>query len=203
MKKKVFSKLLMVALVATVGAFTSCKDYDDDINDLRSQINGLETSLKATIDKNASDAANSLAILEKQLADVKVAYADADAALCKRNAGDLEGVIIVFSFQLDDDLRLFAVAVVGDGGDGAVSDTFAVTVDIHIRLAHSVGKFVGQRNVYAVDQLGCRRIAGDRHSKHHSRSHSCCREGRCQPSQKIEVCHFITSLLSHSPAAAG
>ena len=81
MKKKVFSKLLMVALVATVGAFTSCKDYDDDINDLRSQINGLETSLKATIDKNASDAANSLAILEKQLADVKVAYADADAAL--------------------------------------------------------------------------------------------------------------------------
>ena len=67
--------------MATVGAFTSCKDYDDDINDLRSQINGLETSLKATIDKNASDAANSLAILEKQLADVKVAYADADAAL--------------------------------------------------------------------------------------------------------------------------
>lgn len=83
MKKKVFSKLLMVALVATVGAFTSCKDYDDDINDLRSQINGLETSLKAAIDKNATDASNSLALLEQQLEKVKTAYADADAALQK------------------------------------------------------------------------------------------------------------------------
>ena len=39
MKRKIFSKLLMVALViAAVGSFVSCKDYDDDINNLQKQI---------------------------------------------------------------------------------------------------------------------------------------------------------------------
>ena len=81
MKKKVFSKLLMVALVATVGAFTSCKDYDDDINDLRSQINGLESSLTTLVDQKTTTVANSVTLLEKQLEEVKAAYAQADEAL--------------------------------------------------------------------------------------------------------------------------
>ena len=81
MKKKVFSKLLMVALVATVGAFTSCKDYDDDINDLRSQINGLETSLTTAIDQKTSSVANQVTLLEQQLEKVKADYAAADQAL--------------------------------------------------------------------------------------------------------------------------
>ena len=39
MKRKIFSKLLMVAmLIASVSAFVSCKDYDDDINNVRSLI---------------------------------------------------------------------------------------------------------------------------------------------------------------------
>ena len=39
MKRKIFSKLLMVALViAAVSSFVSCKDYDDDINNLQKQI---------------------------------------------------------------------------------------------------------------------------------------------------------------------
>ena len=81
MKKKVFSKLLMVALVATVGAFTSCKDYDDDINDLRSQINGLETSLTTAIDQKTTSVANQVTLLEQQLEKVKADYAAADQAL--------------------------------------------------------------------------------------------------------------------------
>lgn len=46
MRKKFLSTLLMGALVtASVGTFTSCKDYDDDINNLQTQIDGLRKSL--------------------------------------------------------------------------------------------------------------------------------------------------------------
>ena len=83
MKKKVFSKLLMVALVATVGAFTSCKDYDDDINDLRSKVDGLNTSLTTLINEKVTTVSQQVNALEKQLKDVETAYAQADAALQK------------------------------------------------------------------------------------------------------------------------
>ena len=84
MKKKVFSKLLMGALlVASVSSFTSCKDYDDDINDLRSQINGLNTSLNATVTDKLATVTNQVTTLSAQLNEVKTAYATADAALQK------------------------------------------------------------------------------------------------------------------------
>ena len=83
MKKKVFSKLLMVALVATVGAFTSCKDYDDDINDLRSKVDGLNTSLTTLINDKAALVQNQVTLLEQQLAKVEDAYKAADAEFQK------------------------------------------------------------------------------------------------------------------------
>jgi len=82
MKKKVFSKLLMGALlVASVSSFTSCKDYDDDINDLRSQINGLNTSLNATVTDKLATVNSQITSLTTQLNEVKSAYATADAGL--------------------------------------------------------------------------------------------------------------------------
>ena len=59
MRKKYLSALLLSALLfgallfASAGTFTSCKDYDDDINNLQEQINTIKTdleSLKATVD---------------------------------------------------------------------------------------------------------------------------------------------------------
>ena len=45
MKRKYFSALLMGALtIASVSTFTSCKDYDDDIDNLQNQINGLASA---------------------------------------------------------------------------------------------------------------------------------------------------------------
>ena len=44
MKKKIFSSLLLAAIgFAVTSSVVSCKDYDDDINDLQSQINKLAT----------------------------------------------------------------------------------------------------------------------------------------------------------------
>ena len=51
MKKKLFFKLFIFAVIGAFVTVTSCKDYDEDITDLQSQI----TSLKTTVD--AIDAA--------------------------------------------------------------------------------------------------------------------------------------------------
>lgn len=48
MKKKIFSSLLLVAFtIAASSMFVSCKDYDDDINDLRDQIEANSSALTA------------------------------------------------------------------------------------------------------------------------------------------------------------
>ena len=73
MKRKIFSKLLMVALViAAVGSFVSCKDYDDDINNLQKQIDNAAlksdltalqqtlTSVQSTASTAAADATSAL-----------------------------------------------------------------------------------------------------------------------------------------------
>lgn len=63
MRKKFLSTLLMGALVtASMSTFTSCKDYDDDINNLQTQIDTL-TPLKTVKTELQSELAN----LQKQL----------------------------------------------------------------------------------------------------------------------------------------
>ena len=58
MKKKIFSTLLMGAFfLASMSMFTSCKDYDDDINKNKSEIEalkGLISNLQSAVDANNS-----------------------------------------------------------------------------------------------------------------------------------------------------
>jgi len=95
MKRKIFSKLLMVALViAAVSSFVSCKDYDDDINRLEDQINkaALQSNLEALqqkVDANATTAANAAAAALKAAQDAADAATSADATL----KSDLEKAI--------------------------------------------------------------------------------------------------------------
>jgi hypothetical protein len=106
MKRKIFSKLLMGALlVASVSSFTSCKDYDDDINSLKesvakaalqsnldaltTQVNGIKTTAdqalstaNAAATKAELSAAKSEAMTEaaKGIANAATAQEAADAA---------------------------------------------------------------------------------------------------------------------------
>lgn len=78
MKKKLFSKLLMGAiLLASMSSFVSCKDYDDDIQNLQTQIDNA--ALKSEM--NA---------LQTRLDELKAAsekaQATAESALTKANA---------------------------------------------------------------------------------------------------------------------
>ena len=81
MKKKFFSKLLMVALVATVGAFSSCKDYDDDIADVRNQINVKASELTADYTAKINLVNSTISEMNKTLDALDAAYKQADTQL--------------------------------------------------------------------------------------------------------------------------
>ena len=81
MKKKFFSKLLMVALVATVGAFSSCKDYDDDIADVRNQINQKASELTADYQAKINLVNSTISEMNKTLDALDAAYKKADTQL--------------------------------------------------------------------------------------------------------------------------
>lgn len=84
MKRKYFSALLMVALtIASVSTFTSCKDYDDDIDNLQSQIDkaGLQSdidALKTQLQDAASTASAAKTTAESALAKANAAAVKAD-----------------------------------------------------------------------------------------------------------------------------
>ena len=80
-KTKFFSSLLVAVLFATTSVFVSCKDYDDDIKNLQSQID--KAALKADLDA-----------LSTKLAGVEstanAAKTTAESALAKANANATE-----------------------------------------------------------------------------------------------------------------
>lgn len=84
MKRKYFSALLIGALtIASVSTFTSCKDYDDDIDNLQSQIDkaGLQSdidALKTQLQDAASTASAAKTTAESALAKANDAAVKAD-----------------------------------------------------------------------------------------------------------------------------
>ena len=84
MKRKYFSALLMGALtIASVSTFTFCKDYDDDIDNLQSQIDkaGLQSdidALKTQLQDAASTASAAKTTAESALAKANAAAVKAD-----------------------------------------------------------------------------------------------------------------------------
>ena len=86
MKRKIFSKLLMGAfLIASVSSFVSCKDYDDDINNLQKQIDAAAlkadlTALQQTLAAQISEAKSAAAAAQ---AAAEAAQATANNAATK------------------------------------------------------------------------------------------------------------------------
>ena len=126
MKKRIFGMLLMGAMVvASVSMFTSCKDYDDDINKLQSQIDAitaqnlqnqlttLQTALSAaqsTADAAAAAAAEAADAAKKaqetgdaaaETATGAAAAAAATAVTAAQEVDDLEAAIAAVQALLD------------------------------------------------------------------------------------------------------
>ena len=80
MRKKYLSALLFGALLfASAGTFTSCKDYDDDIDNLQQQIDGLATKedMQAKLDQMQTAVNDAKATAEEALEKANAA-GDAD-----------------------------------------------------------------------------------------------------------------------------
>jgi hypothetical protein len=86
MKKRIFGMLLMGAMVvASMSMFTSCKDYDDDINKNASDIAALKTELAALKTSLANDLSTATSKLEAAIA----AKANASDLTSKADASDV------------------------------------------------------------------------------------------------------------------
>lgn len=62
--KKLFKKLLAVALVGAMVGFVGCKDYDDDINALNNRLDGIENTTIKSINEQIASMQSSLASLQ-------------------------------------------------------------------------------------------------------------------------------------------
>lgn len=93
-KTKFFGSLLVAALFASTSVFTSCKDYDDDINHLQTEIDGLRSSLKADLD----------ALQSKLTADLNSAKSELQTAINSKadasTVNDLVGRVSALETQL-------------------------------------------------------------------------------------------------------
>ena len=126
MRKKYLSALLFGALLfASAGTFTSCKDYDDDINNLQSQIDKLATKedmeaklsqmetaindAKATAEKalkaaQEAGSADEIAKLEARIKALEDAALDVDA-LKKEIADSVEEQMADFREEMEELLK--------------------------------------------------------------------------------------------------
>ena len=97
MKRKYLSALLMgVLTLSSVSTFTSCKDYDDDINSLQEQVNKAALSsdveaLKTQVTNAATSAQNAAAKAEEALTKAGTNKTEIDAvkALATKNGTDV------------------------------------------------------------------------------------------------------------------
>ncbi len=82
MKRKYFSALLMAAMtVASTSVMTSCKDYDDDINALRTEITNNATTLTSLVNEKVNNLTTELTNLKSQQATLEKALETAQSNL--------------------------------------------------------------------------------------------------------------------------
>lgn len=83
MKRKLFFKFFVLAVIAAFVTVTSCKDYDDDINKLEKQISDLKTEMPGKIDAVKTEM---VAAMDAKIKTVNDAIADAKAKLTSLEA---------------------------------------------------------------------------------------------------------------------
>lgn len=134
----------MAALVVvTMGVFSSCKDYDDDINANTALINQLQTQVKAL----ETAAAKAQADATKALQDAANAQAAADAA--QKTANDAlakgeQGIADAAKAQAAADAAAAAAAEAKAAADQAKADALKALADEAKRLDDAIAKKVDQ-----------------------------------------------------------
>ena len=130
MKRKIFSKLLMGAfLIASISMFVSCKDYDDDINDLKTQINSLKSLVdtkEATINSTISTMQSTLNTLSKLEGTLTGKISDGDAAT------------LAAAKQAVEDAKAALSASIADGDAATLSAAKQAVADAQAKLEKAI-----------------------------------------------------------------
>ena len=134
MNKKFLSAILFGALMVTsTGTFVSCKDYDDDIENLQSQINNLATKsdveaklsqLQAAIDAAKAEALKAAAAAEES---AEIAKLEAEIAALETCKCDVDAMMKKIQDAVDADMaeykeELNALIEKAEGLVGKVAD---------------------------------------------------------------------------------
>ena len=126
MRKKYLSALLFGALLfASAGTFTSCKDYDDDINNLQEQINTINTTL-SELKTLVGDGGVSSVTFDESTGVLTVVDANGTKAYTiKTAAGSVDEVKITIEGQ---ELKVNGVTV-GKVGDAVAVENGELTIN--------------------------------------------------------------------------
>lgn len=118
MKKKIFSSLLLVAFAfAATSMFVSCKDYDDDINELRSLIDKNDSALRQALESQKTELNGYITTLQGQMRD-----AQADITTLKGQMTTAQGDISKLKEQMTDALaRISTLETKMDAAEGAIT----------------------------------------------------------------------------------
>ena len=124
MKRKYFSALLMGALtIASVSTFTSCKDYDDDISGLQSQIDELSKIIDQI--KSQITAGSVITKVETVSDGVKITLSNDQSYLVKNGTNGVAGTngtswsISDDGYWVKDDVKTTMKALAEKGDTGA------------------------------------------------------------------------------------
>ena len=129
MRKKYLSALLFGALLfASAGTFTSCKDYDDDINNLQGQIDENEASLTeklAAVESSISSLQSAQSAMQAAIDAAQQAADDAAAAAAQAEAN----AIAAATEQLES-VKAELTELINQGDNALQSDIDAVNATI-------------------------------------------------------------------------
>ncbi len=135
MNKKYLSVFLFSALLAgTAGTFTSCKDYDDDIESLQGQIDSQGTSLESelsTINSSISSLQSAQSSLEAALSAAESA---AEAAALQAQITAIETA----AAELEEVRATLQAAI--DANTTAVEEISAIVTEVETTMAEVVGR---------------------------------------------------------------
>ena len=181
MKKHLLKVFLLSTVVATSGMmFTSCKDYDDDIDKVNDRLDQLETGKLASVEQQIAAINSSISsleaaykaadaelktALEKQASDLATAKSDLEAAiksLDEAHDADIK--------KLSDDLSTLSSKV--EGYNKTLSEEIAAVVKdladnyydkktIDEKLAALDSKFAGQISALDAKIAACDKAIGD------------------------------------------
>jgi len=151
MKKKFLSSLLFAALVGgATSTFTACKDYDDDINNIQSQVDQLKElkAVKTEVDKAISD-------LKSQLESADAALRTAiDAKADKEALANLEARVITLESKVKtlEEAKTTLEEMIGKKADKTYVDgLYANLLTVDGKLAEPLKKLVQDEAQALVD----------------------------------------------------